>query len=88
VMRGHMHAARMALQAVLVRAEAGQQLISDELLDAVRYYAFLLTWKLQDCVAMVATFPEVEHLLPAAVLGAAERDVNTSAAMLRSFRRR
>ena len=88
VMRSHALSARRAALGFLQRSERSGTLAPDQLLRAVRYYAFVLTLRVEDCLELASLFPQVESLLPRGLYEQASQDVLRTAELLDRFRGR
>jgi len=88
ILRAYTFAARVALEKAAARARERQSRISPGMEQELGYYTFLVNWKLQDCVAIVATYPRARDLLPEAFRAAARQNFETSQDLLDAFRGR
>jgi len=84
-MRSHALAARSFALEFLERSQQGGVSAPDELLGAIKYYAFLLTLRIDDCMELVRLFPQVESLLPGALREQIGYDVDRSVELLEHF---
>ena len=84
-MRSHAMAARTVAFGFLDRAEHGGVLAAQPLLNGLRYYAFMLSIRVEDCVELVSRFPQVEMILPDSVRLQVDESVRRSADLLDRF---